>query len=182
MLLRLACIAVLCGAAVRADDAASRPSDQALLDAVIGAGKGAVVERNRAGRLLGEARASRPDEALAAAARAAAGPDAARLMALRARLRQAWGEAATILSTPWPVDPRLACRRQAQALRQAMAAAGGSPLSPERPVRVEAQRCLARLSPMLEKLRTADRRLEEASADARSALEPPARPGPGAAP
>jgi hypothetical protein len=180
MLERLAWLAVLCaGAAAGADTATPAPSDRALLEALESASRGAAVERARAARWIAEVRSGGTDEALAAAARGADADAAARLVALRARLRAAWRDTSEILSTPWPVDPRRACRPQALALRQAMAAAGGAPLSPGLTSRVNAQQCLDRLSPPLERLRQASRALHEATLEARTALEQ-ARPATGA--
>lgn len=144
-------------------------SDRALLEAALEVSRRAVIERALAARLLAEARATRPDEALRAAEQDAADEEAARLRELRGRLTGAWMGTAALFSARWPIDPDHACRPQALALRQAMAASR-VPLAPGRTARVAAMRCVERLSPLVARLREANRDLERAAAEARTAL------------
>jgi hypothetical protein len=144
--------------------------DAALLEAMRAAYVGLNGERAQARLVLGELQSARYDERLAARARAA-GEDAPKAEAARARLAEAGARYAASVGGRQPVDPRAGCRFQAQALREALSGAPGSPTAQRVPAaREDARACLARLQASLDRVRTSAADLRLAMADAKAVL------------
>jgi len=146
-------------------------ADQELLKALLQAQAGVGSERAIASRTTRWLSDAGLDARLAALQEAQTGEQAARSADLRRRLRRAWADVTEVMTARWMVDPRLGCRQEGIELEVLMGVAPGAPAYAGLPVaRTKARSCLERQLVMLRPLERANRALQGAIAEARTAL------------
>lgn len=147
------------------------PEDQALLGSMLTAQADMLGERATAIRLMQRLKDGRYDERLAVLAKEGP-PEAARHAEdLRRRLAAAWDRDRAILTSKWPVDPRLGCRERGIQFEVLMGAQPGTRAAAELPLaRAYAKACLDRQLTAIRPLREATRTLVSVLSEVEAAL------------
>jgi hypothetical protein len=143
------------------------PEDQALWQKLVTTQNSVTISRAQALDLMRRLDEARYDLRLADAAARSSGAVADRAKALRARLLDSWNEVFQVLTSQWPVDPRLGCRSERLDLEGAMEATDDHEL---RRSRAAAQTCFDKMAGAVARMEGANRGLEAVVAEAKAAV------------
>jgi len=148
------------------------PADVALWRSARAATEAIVVERTRAGNLQARVRTSRYLERLEEAAATAGPKDKEALLALRARLLEAWQRDYAVLTRPWPVDPTRGCGYPSLTFESALQAGAAADPGSLAQARGALRECTEKAQGAVRPLVEATRVLEAAALEADRALRP----------